>query len=328
LTRNPEMKRKGDVEMKTFAKNCSRSFGFTMVEVLAAAAVIAILISLIIPALSRVRRSADMARQRAQFHSIEIALEAFRADDGDYPPSDDLGGMFEAYPGAMKLAEAVIGQDGFGFHPRSEFRNDGLADWNGDGTYDGPDESVYHVGQDTPFEDADENLSVRKGPYLELETANAVRLRNIYKAPIGGEGLQFDPVPDRFVLCDMFRLVKNNATGKRTGMPILYYRANTSNFKHDPSDYSTNPLDNIYDHRDNRKIVELNEMWEGSVFHPMRPSNTELDGPALFYKSTLNPNFAKPPLRPYRADSFILLSAGPDGEYGTPDDVFNFNKGE
>jgi len=317
--------------MKIFARQFPNRTGFTLVEVLAAVAVIAILISLIVPALTMVKKSADMAKQRAQFHSIEIALEAFRADFGDYPPSDDVGGMFDAYPGAMKLAEALIGQDGFGFHPKSEFRNDGLADWNGDGAYTdaspGPDESVYHVGQDTPFEDADENLSARKGPYLELETANAIRLRDLYRNPIGSEGLQFDPVPDRFVLCDMFRLVKNNATGKKTGMPVLYYKANTSNFKHDPADYSAQPDDNIYDHRDNQKIVELYDMWEGSVMHPMRPSNPGLDGPALFYRNTLNPNFTNP-MRPYKADSFILLSAGPDGLYGTSDDVFNFNKGQ
>ncbi len=30
--------------------------------------------------------------------------------------------------------------------------------------------------------------------------------------------------------------------------------------------------------------------------------------------------------RPYRSDSFILLSAGFDGEYGTRDDVYNFQK--
>ena len=30
--------------------------------------------------------------------------------------------------------------------------------------------------------------------------------------------------------------------------------------------------------------------------------------------------------RPYRADSYILMSAGFDGLYGTKDDVFNFEK--
>jgi len=315
--------------MRICAKRYSHRTGFTLVEMLAAIAIIAVLISLIIPALSMVRRSADMARQRAQLHSIDIALEAFRADDGDYPPSDDHYGDSVAYPGAMKLAEAIIGQDGFGFHPKSEFRNDGLADWDGDGNYTTePDESVYHVGRDTEFETEDENLSARKGPYLELETANAVRLRNIYRTP-----LPYGLLGDRFVLCDMFRLVKNIATGKRTGMPILYYRANTSNFIHDPEYYEDHVDDNIYDHLDNRRILMLTMLWEGTVQHPMRP--IDFDGPRIFYRNTLNPNFppsGAPPDRitgrPYRADSFILLSAGPDGRYGTTDDVFNFNKGE
>ncbi len=324
---------KGDVEMKTFAKQFSRTFGFTVVELLTAIAIIAVLVSLIIPALHMVQRSADMAKQRAQFHSIDIALEAFRADDGDYPPSDDIGAMFDAYPGAMKLAEAIIGQDGFGFHPRSEFRNDGQGDTDGDGTDEPlylPDVDGYIDGLSLTNEEKDalrrENLTVRKGPYLELETANAVRLKYLYKG-YGTEGLHFPPVPDRFVLCDMFRLVKNNATGKRTGMPILYYKANTSNFKHDPDTYVQDlaPVNKcIYDVRDNRKIVALTGLWEGIIPQPHSMS----DDPSIFYKNTLNPNFATPPMRPYRADSFILLSAGPDGLYGTPDDVFNFNRGE
>jgi len=155
-------------------------------------AVIAVLVSLIIPALSMVKRSADMARQRAQFHSIEIALEAFRADFGDYPESEytrrpgDL--IVQSYCGAQKLAEAVIGHDGFGFHPMSEFRNDGKADWYGN---DGVDEHLYLPDVDGDIEgfglpqneeDAlkKENLTIRKGPYLELETANAVKLNNLY----------------------------------------------------------------------------------------------------------------------------------------------------
>jgi len=132
--------------MKTFAKQFSRTFGFTVVELLATIAIIAVLVSLIIPALHMVQRSADMAKQRGQFHSIEIALEAFRADDGDYPPSDDDVLDAYAYPGAMKLAEAIIGQDGFGVHPRSEFTNDGQVDWYGD---DGIDEPLYLPDLDT-----------------------------------------------------------------------------------------------------------------------------------------------------------------------------------
>jgi len=31
-----------------------------------------------------------------------------------------------------------------------------------------------------------------------------------------------------------------------------------------------------------------------------------------------------PPSRPHRADTFILISAGQDGQYGTADDICNF----
>jgi len=281
---------------------------------------------LIVPALTMVKKSADMAKQRAQFHSIEIALEAFRADFGDYPESNDNqfviggGGMLNAYCGAQKLAEAVIGLDGFGFHPESEWNRDGLNE---------SAESLYLNSVPLPVSEAEreDNLKKRKGPYLELETTNAVTLGNLYKTP-------FPLHSDRFVLADMFRLVRNNATGKRTGMPILYYRANTLNFEHYP-DPGPPPIsdDCIYDYRDNDGIVLLTQLWEGTVEHPMGSNNPEPDGFQIFYDNILNPNFQPRedpyfPGRPYRPDSFILLSAGPDGQYGTPDDVFNFNKAE
>jgi len=315
---------KGDVEMKIIAKGFSHKSGFTLVEMLMTIAIIAVLVSLIIPALSLVHKSADMVRQRSQFHSIGVGLEAFRADFGDYPESDD-GLLLQSYCGTQKLAEAMIGHDGFGFHPNSEFRRDGLADFDGDGNYTttSPDESLYHIGVDTEFETKEENLAIRKGPYLELETANAVKLNNLYPGP-------WPPfwqlTSERFVLADMFGLVKNKATGKKTGMPILYYRANTSNFKHDPDDYT--PFeDNVYNFHDNEFIVNRSVPWDNSVFHPMNNlTGPNAGDPGIFYENTLNPNFPPPNGRPYRSDSFILLSAGPDGLYGTVDDVFNFER--
>ena len=303
--------------MKICARQFSHRAGFTMVEMLAAVAVIAILISLIIPALTMVKKSADMAKQRAQFHSIEIALEAFRTDDGDYPESELTnrpGGFLpQSYCGAQKLAETLIGLDGFGFHPDSILATDGL-DENG--------ESLY-LNSEPPVdeEDREDSLRARRGPYLELETANAVTLGNLYD----GTGFLWS---DRFVLCDMFGFAQNNATNKRAGMPILYYRANTSNFEHYPDPDSVPPIppeDCIYNYRDNESIVDLTQLWSETVEHPMAGD------PTIFYDNTLNPNFPPRddpyfPGRRYKAESFILLSAGPDGLYGTPDDVFNFNR--
>ena len=330
---------KGDVEMKIIAKGFLHKLGFTLVEMLMAIAIIAVLVSLIIPALSLVHKSADMVRQKSQFHSIGVGLEAFRADFGDYPESidnfyevgGDPGDIPYRYCGAQKLAEAMIGHDGFGFHPKSEFRNDGLADFDGDGTYTttSPDESLYHIGVTTVFETKEENLAIRKGPYLELETANAVQLNNLYPPPPGSgwPGYWQDTI-ERYLLVDMFGIVKHRQTGKKTGMPILYYRANTSNFKHDPDDYE--PFkNNVYNFEDNDFIVNRAVPWDNSVFHPMNNRTGSSAGdPGIFYENTLNPNFPPPNGHPYRSDSFILLSAGPDGLYGTVDDVFNFERAE
>ena len=48
--------------------------------------------------------------------------------------------------------------------------------------------------------------------------------------------------------------------------------------------------------------------------------------PEEFYKATKNEKITILSGRPYRSDSYILLSAGYDGEYGTDDDIYNFKK--
>ena len=60
------------------------------------------------------------------------------------------------------------------------------------------------------------------------------------------------------------------------------------------------------------------------INHPMR---LYPEGCQWFYNRTANPNFTNP-VRPYRSQSFILQSAGPDGLYGTADDVFNIDENE
>ena len=60
-----------------------------------------------------------------------------------------------------------------------------------------------------------------------MESANAYTIEDIY-----GEGSEklgpFDPCS--FVLCDVY--TRPMLTGKRTGMPIVYYKANTANNLH------------------------------------------------------------------------------------------------
>lgn len=246
--------------------------------------------------------------QYRQFQSIEVGLELFKAEFGSYPSSTDnqiltfpveLGNDPNAYCGAAKLAEAMVGMDLLGFHPDSTFRSDGLnLIWNGSAFIVGP---VYTT---TP-----ENLAERVGPFIDLEDAGAFRLDDIYEDTGSFSG-------SSLVLCDVFE--KQRHSGKKTGMPILYFRARTAFME---QDYTNGIEDDIYYYPDNLPILQLGFAENQQIRHPLADG---VDDWQDFENMILNPNITVIK-RPYRADTFILISAGPDGLYGTSDDVYNFN---
>ena len=282
--------------MKPIAKQSNKEAAFTIVELLTVMSIIIILMGLLAPAMNRVRRFARRVSQKNQFHSIDVALEMFRAEFDGYPDSGAQDASGAPYCGAMKLAEAMVGWDLLGFHPDSRFRADGM---------DGAASPTLLYDPLT--------LKARKEHYLPLENANAYKLNDIYPnvatSPFNG---------DRFVLCDVYTRVMNLTTGKRIGMPILYYKANTSLAAHDLTD--ENNLQNIYKYQDNHDLVKVGKPWNPP---PTGPDHTLYSDPLQFYRSTWNEKVSAMD-RPYRVDSFVLISAGFDGEYGTPDDVFNF----
>jgi len=300
--------------MKPITKQSNKKPAFTIVELLTVMSIIVILIGLLVPALNKVKRFARDVKQKAQLHAIDAAIELFNSEHDGYPPS---GAKDEAPPpdnwtaradycGAMKLAEAMVGQDLMGFHPDSAFRSDG--------TPDGTSASLYPTNPTTL------NLNARRGPYLPLENANAYRLRDLYWE----KGMSAKPPYDDklFVLCDVYNRVTNRSTGKKIGMPILYYRANTANNAHDLAD-PDNP-NNIYNYLDNYELVALG--FPGQLPAAQGgPKHDLIDpDPKRFYINTKNDQITDIS-RPYRADSYILISAGWDGEYGTADDICNFD---
>jgi prepilin-type N-terminal cleavage/methylation domain-containing protein len=286
--------------MKSILKQSGRKKAFTIIELLTVMSIIVILIGVLVPALNNVRRYATKVRQMAQFNSIQAAIELFNSEQDGYPPSGALDGIGQPYCGAMKLCEAMMGRDLLGFHPDSVFRADGM---DATGT-----RQVY------PIPPSIDNLRARLGPLLQLDNANAYRLVDIY-----GTGNTTPFQENIFVLCDVY--TRNMRTGKRMGMPILYYKADTSNYLHDPNQ----PMDamnsggNIYNYWDNQTLVALGKPWEqaGST------SQHSLSNPIRFYRNTRNTDVTTV-RRPYRTDSYILISAGFDGEYGTADDICNF----
>ncbi|UCE99895.1 MAG: type II secretion system protein [Planctomycetota bacterium] len=278
--------------------------GFTMVELLTVLAVITILVGLLIPALAMVRKIAKETQQKAQLTTIGLAIMAFKVDYGDYPPSGAKDAADLDYSGAQKLAEALLGWDLMGFHPDSDFRSDG-EDGSGNVIYPDPLDPIADI----------DNLNERRELYLEAGTANAFKLEELFNSVPRLE-------PETFVLCDVFgvrRITVSQGETIKAGTPILYYRANTSSKDHI---VTTSFNERIYNVFDNRYLVDLDTVTiDGTVGeeHPLGDSSNNYEA---FYEYITDPKVAVP--WPHRPDSYILITAGADGKYGTRDDICNF----
>ncbi len=326
--------------MKSYRTINEKRRAFSIIELITVMGIIAILIGLLVPALSKVHDAAKNVQQKAQFHSIEVALQITDMDKGDgglggYPESNN---NFAApqhlddntpYCGANKLAEAMVGQDFLGFHSDSDYRSDGTNEVLLKTGVPGK-VTVYSAAAPTPnWQTVQENINSRIGPLIDLETANAFVMEDIWlNTKITADGFNDGALSEfpSLVLCDVF--AETRSSGKKTGMPILYYKARTQFREQDFDDGVNGILDDIYYYPDNEGILDLGLPNGLGAFGP-QPLADGVTDEAEFEQLILNTQITKvnPNVkRPYNEDTFILLSAGNDGLYGTADDIVNFKK--
>jgi type II secretory pathway pseudopilin PulG len=328
--------------MNRKAEQLNKRAGFTIIELLTVMSIIIILISIMVPSLNRVKRYALQVKQKKNFTAIDAGLTMFNAEFDGYPESSQMdrptGGV--PYCGAMRLAEAMVGQDVLGFHPQSHFYQNGTTD----GLAPGSPTSAVPPGNDLyparrlvnppptppslPTVDIAGSERERKGLYLPRENANIYVMGDLFtdvSTIFGGNAYSLP------VLCDVYANVPNIRTGRNVGTPILYYKASARNTSHPikNSENLTNPQLNIYNYLDNYDLLSLQVPWMPGTYHPMglagRPTPlgaTVNADPFVFYDAILNEKLSVP--RPFNSDSYILISAGFDGLFGTKDDVFNF----
>ncbi len=320
--------------------------GFTLVELMVVIAIIGTLISILLPSLSAIRTQTRVATTKVTLSVLETGIQLFEVDSrigGALPPScapatslpgfengqivnPHTGGNEVPIDGASLLLWALAGADLLG--------TPGFQDLNGNVTWADDVGSLYALGAAS---------RPRSGPFVDISKMKLPRLTSAgAEIPSAvGKNLKSRCLPSPCFL-DSF------------GQPVLYYRANRNKpFMVGNAVGTANA--GIYNLADNVNITTGDgtcslggicnnglDFGQGAItsdgkHHYIADPGVCLDNlnpiqvfPVLqnpanrsFSRTIWNPNVTAVP-RPYNDKSFILLSAGPDGIYGSPDDAANF----
>ncbi|MBK8915900.1 MAG: type II secretion system protein [Phycisphaerales bacterium] len=337
---------------------------FTLVELLTVIFIISLLIAILVPAIGSVRTKAK-ATATASILGTQLGtgLETFKADQkfgGAYPPSrpDRLRrngtpdmtaanpyrnnvlnpGMNDQYidvSGAGLLVWALNGADLLGTAGFQKPPGSTSAGWALDSHNDAASGTqpagLYHVRNGVP-------AYARGGQYVELSKVTVTR----WAPRANGQG-SFDVEAE-------LKASGNSAPVRRYpmyldsfGHPILYWRADAAgdiiadntDDGGGSSDSLAGGLRGIYHWADNAALVDSSRntavtLRRGAGRHKLdfdsrvnRPANQPYT-PGTFQAFIKNIAVTAKH-QPHNPDSYILLSAGPDGLYGTADDIANFS---
>lgn len=301
-----------------------RKKGFTLIELLVVISIIALIIGIMSPGIRKTKQAAEKLKQRSQLRNIEMGVEQwYNENNFQYPDSETKFGGSYTTTGSQHLTEALVGRDCHGF--------DKTSTWNAEN--DEADNTIYEVGNN--------NYHHRQMLYVDINDNPVAQIAQIYSTAALAVG-NMSPYPGdkddnavstghsiASVFTDIFtrkRVLTPEGKSIRVGMPILYYKAkDTDTFD------SLEPASSIFNYQDNERVMMLgNNMDFAGEQHPFYANGNGFvalaQQPAIdkFYDWLINPviRYGK---TPYNMDSFLLLSAGHDGLYGTNDDVHNIS---
>ena len=334
--------------------NVRRSQAFTLIELMVAVAIIALLVGIMLPTFAGVTEKAKRVATRGTFSALEKGLEFYkgeRALGNIYPPahSDNpldpyvitnpfhpSGANVNSIVGANLLVYAMTGADQLGT-PGFPDTDDRPGWYNNQGSDQGSDDA-YELDPNTR-EPLKPRYPGHGTTYVDDSTRAGIRTLS----QLFDDGLLIDdpePMP--------------NATGvpeqpfftDAWGRPILYYLANRAG-----RIPVTNPsgLIGSYDLRDNAFITGCSlggyerpglDFGPGKIadgyYHRIAQTETPAVDPGLniltnqTYENTFERFILDPAVtvqnRAVRPDSYLLISAGADAIYGTDDDVTNWER--
>ena len=324
--------------------------GFTLVEVMVVIAIIAVLISILLPSLKAVRTRVHESRTQVAISGLETGIHQYLADTrcgGSLPPSAAPGTTLTGYDGGQILSPhtgSILMIDGasllfWALAGADLIGTPGFQDLNGNGTW------ADDTGATTPQQlyrlSGTKPNYPRSGPYVDLSK------------------MKLPPMtaPDKFTIPaakGAIRTLPSLCFLDSFDQPILYYKANLNKPLMVGEDIGAGNK-GIYNKTDNTTITTGDGTCSMSgvcnygmnfgagliaagQYHFAAKAGegadlgkstaevlTALQNPAnrCFSRTVWNPNVAVVP-RPHNDKSYILLSAGADGVFGSADDIANF----
>jgi prepilin-type N-terminal cleavage/methylation domain-containing protein len=305
---------------------------FSLIELLVVIGIIAMLMSVIGVAAGRVRLVGRNMQQAATIHAMSVGLELFEKDFGFYPASERLIFGSGYVDGAQQLAEGLVGRDSAGVEKTSGF-------------YVYNKEAAEIAAPDSTYYDSEEQKSLnnRKGPYFDLnrQGINAVEVSQLYDDTGQLYTVNYDTATNYLrapVFADCYRMKKitdENGRVFKAGSPILYFRYNNAGkyFKEIDSDWEAMDedacKDSYYNYYDNYDFFNLECLRIDNIDKTHRFQDGDADGNGISGKTEFYEFITSRTVGGYdmctNRGTFIIISAGNDGLYGTKDDITNFD---
>lgn len=264
--------------------NSKRAGGFTLVELLVVIGIIAVLVGILIPTVNGVRKAARKADTKNLITQLTAAIESYHSQFSTYPGVWSNRQLISGVASPTNLDNLLI-SGGIDSSRNLVLSLSGGLDMNASGT---------------PVTYSFNRQYVGRGP---------VSLNPLKPGAMGA----FMTVNDSDIFYTAANTLPYYADKYVSNpQPILYVRANrgvstVSNREVGAADYSSGDAPFVYD----TQLFKLNGQQ-------LTPEAYFASGWASYLRNPTSPTLM------VNRDSYVLISAGEDGIYGTRDDVTNY----